>query len=1266
MIGIMCLFVSQVFGGESISAPAGMSTDPTYITFTITASAHGPGSITPSGAVTIPKGQDFDFTIAPDPPNNSIDSVVVDGVNKGAVETYEFSNVQSNHTIAAYFSVTYYTITASAGPNGSIAPSGSVHVLFGGYPSFTITPDPGYIILGVFVDGTLQGRMASYTFPAVFSDHSINATFAPDTFAVTIATDLAGLSVIVDGNTVTSPASRSWTYRSNHTLSVVDTVPNGVNSRFVWSSWSNGGSKSQTVSPIANTTYTANFTTQYLLTMIGGPGGTVTPATDFFNSGQVVQIQAIPSPYYHFQTWAGSGSGSVSSSMNPADVTMGSPIFDTAYFSIDTAVITALSGPNGTISPSGSLELPLGSSQTYTMTPDGDYHISDVVVDGVSVGAVASFTFSDVSTSHTIIASFALHGYTITALAGMNGTISPSGPAAVDSGANQGFLITPDPGYHIDSLIVDNSSVTVRNPYTFDTVRSNHVIRVVFAVTVTVTVTVGTNPHGADVWIDGTDYGPSDQTVTWSPGSMHTICADSIHLAGTDPTLIFRNWNNGAGTACQVVAPMVDTTYSANYYPYYYLSVSSTPINNLSCSVLPQSGYYLADTCLLLDATGCTGGNVQWFFDGWTGQGPDSYTGPDEIASICMYENISEVAAYTSCNIVLAPTDTIFAIAGGRGTIRVSDDSRCSWQYSRFSAPWVHFDSSDSTGSGSAVLSYSVDPNNDTVLRTASATFWNGSQSVDFAVSQLGKLSCPPPWSFTNTGMNHTIIIDTSVHPSVGGVPLDPGDYIGVFFHDSSGALSCGGYELWTGTSAISVPAFGNELALPSKNGFAPGEVFKWQIFRCQAGQFYNATATYRLPDSVNHLTSTNLYVTNGISSLASLIGGVQSQSLSVRKGWSIISSYLNPLSAILDTLFSSIEPDLIILKNGAGKTYIPSIPVNSIGLWNSNEGYQIKTDSLRSLTINGYSIVPEITPVNILNGWSIIPYLRQSEMRVDSALAGIAPRIIIVKDQDGRAFIPSIPVNGIGTMKPGQGYQIKMTDVDTLYYPLNSVLLGKKTTVSQPVANIRVNLHYQLQHTSDNNATIAFPMKTVSRLLKIGDEVGIFNPKGMLVGAGMYEGESFAVAAWGDDPTTPEVDGMKPGELYDIRFWDRASSSESHVRILKWSEGTSRYEVNGLSIAEKVEATMLPKSDRVTLYQNYPNPFNPTTTVGFSIPRTMNVHIRIYNVLGELVTELTNRQFESGYHEILFNSTRYSSGIYYCRIDAGGSSDVKKMVLMK
>ena len=119
--------------------------------------------------------------------------------------------------------------------------------------------------------------------------------------------------------------------------------------------------------------------------------------------------------------------------------------------------ITATAGPNGTIAPSGAVTVLNGASQAFTITPALHHHVLDVVVDGQSVGAVTSYTFANVTASHTIHATFELTTYTVTATAGPNGSISPSGAVSVTEGANQTFTITPNANHHVADVLVDGN-----------------------------------------------------------------------------------------------------------------------------------------------------------------------------------------------------------------------------------------------------------------------------------------------------------------------------------------------------------------------------------------------------------------------------------------------------------------------------------------------------------------------------------------------------------------------------------------------------------------------------------------------------------------------------------------------------------------------------------------------------------------------------------------------------------------------------------------
>ena len=83
-------------------------------------------------------------------------------------------------------------------------------------------------------------------------------------------------------------------------------------------------------------------------------------------------------------------------------------------------------------------------------------------------------------------------------------------------------------------------------------------------------------------------------------------------------------------------------------------------------------------------------------------------------------------------------------------------------------------------------------------------------------------------------------------------------------------------------------------------------------------------------------------------------------------------------------------------------------------------------------------------------------------------------------------------------------------------------------------------------------------------------------------------------------------------------------------------------------------------------LQQNYPNPFNPTTNIMFSIPQNEIVKIKVFNILGQEVQELVNKQMSAGLHKVEFDASHLTSGVYIYSIQAGHFSSTKKMLLIK
>lgn len=115
------------------------------------------------------------------------------------------------------------------------------------------------------------------------------------------------------------------------------------------------------------------------------------------------------------------------------------------------------------------------------------------------------------------------------------------------------------------------------------------------------------------------------------------------------------------------------------------------------------------------------------------------------------------------------------------------------------------------------------------------------------------------------------------------------------------------------------------------------------------------------------------------------------------------------------------------------------------------------------------------------------------------------------------------------------------------------------------------------------------------------------------------------------------------------------------------WYTTLDMITVTGLSI-ERLGQEI---PERYELQQNYPNPFNPTTRLKYGLPEGARVRVSIFNVLGQLVTVLVDKEQAAGFYEVTWQAQsdmglRLPSGLYFYRIDAGDFSDTRSMILQK
>jgi hypothetical protein len=188
--------------------------------------------------------------------------------------------------------------------------------------------------------------------------------------------------------------------------------------------------------------------------------------------------------------------------------------------------ITSTAGSNGTISPLGAVAVNYGFNQSFTITPAAHYHVATLLVDGNPVTPATTYEFTHVTADHTISATFAIDTHTITATAGTNGSISPSGLVVVNNASNQSFTITPATCCQVQNVLVDGVSVGSVTSYTFTNVTANHIISASFALDTTSTATIiglpgnhGTiSPSGSVSVKCG-----SDQTFVISPAAGYHV-----------------------------------------------------------------------------------------------------------------------------------------------------------------------------------------------------------------------------------------------------------------------------------------------------------------------------------------------------------------------------------------------------------------------------------------------------------------------------------------------------------------------------------------------------------------------------------------------------------------------------------------------------------------------------------------------------------------------------------------------------------------------
>ncbi|MDD4216785.1 MAG: C25 family cysteine peptidase [Bacteroidales bacterium] len=369
----------------------------TALEYIVTTNAETGGSITVNSTVNC--GENLTFTVNADV-CNEITTVTVNGTPVTLTgNSYTVNNVIENITINASFNIINYTVTTNAGAGGSIDVANNVNC--GEDLVITFIPDACYEIVSADINGTpITVTENSYTVNNVTENITINATYTiADNFTITTNAATGG-NISTSDNEVECGDDVSFTVTPYVCYEIGIVTVNGTPVTLI------GGS--YTITNITTEIIIAATFDQimYEVTTNAGTGGTINGAGTQIACGENLTFTVDADECYQVETITLNGNSlPITGEVYSINNISGNMTIE-ATFNLRSYTITANAGTGGSINPQGDIIVDCGTNQNFTVTPNDNYIILDVMVNGASVGAVSNYEFTNLTNNAAIIATF--------------------------------------------------------------------------------------------------------------------------------------------------------------------------------------------------------------------------------------------------------------------------------------------------------------------------------------------------------------------------------------------------------------------------------------------------------------------------------------------------------------------------------------------------------------------------------------------------------------------------------------------------------------------------------------------------------------------------------------------------------------------------------------------------------------------------------------------------------------------------------------------
>ena len=479
------------------------------VTYTITLTVGEHGTVyyndeAVSTSVTVNENAEPAFTITPET-GYRVASVIVDGGTNVTTElvenVYTFAAVTENHTLAVTFEeipATTYTITLTVGEHGTVSYNDevvatSVTVNENSTPAFTFTPETGYRVASVILDGesnvTTELVENVYTFAAVTEDHALAVTFEEDN--ITPVETMFGITFVglEEGNTVTVPENAR-----------VDSVRSGDDYVFgitltscqqAIASVTVGGTELTATegqytieNVVSDTTVTVEFTKYfYTVTAEAGEHGAVAEgfASHDVECGTDYTITFVPEEGYILDSVV-VDNAHVTAGVNGNNFTLTNVTAVHAvkgFFAVDTNIGSMFAVTFEGLGDNDTIVVPVNADSSYLHTsavvdsvlygedfvfainPEKCHYVENVSVNGTTLDANGEGLYTiNVTRDTTVSVEFITYRYTVTASAGEHGRLASDAETEVECGSSLTLSFVPEAGYKLGSVLVDGEATT--------------------------------------------------------------------------------------------------------------------------------------------------------------------------------------------------------------------------------------------------------------------------------------------------------------------------------------------------------------------------------------------------------------------------------------------------------------------------------------------------------------------------------------------------------------------------------------------------------------------------------------------------------------------------------------------------------------------------------------------------------------------------------------------------------------------------------------